>query len=67
MFSVCCNNPCKAQEYAVMLHIRHLYALLPLVIPHVRHVCVFLPFAIPYIRHVYVLLPLVRHAHLGST
>ena len=57
MFPVCCSAPCKAQEYGVMPHVRHLCALLPLVMPHVRHVCVLLPLE----------MPLVRHVHLGST
>ena len=52
MFPVCCNAPCKAQEYGVMPHVRHLCAVASsnilqvyvlLVMPHVRHVCVLLP------------------------
>ena len=57
MFPICCNAPCKAWEYSVMPHIRHVCVLLPLVMPHVRHVYVLVP----------LLMPLVRHAHLGST
>ena len=57
MFPVCCNTLCKAREYGVMLHVRHLCVLLPFVMPHVRHVCVLVLFVMPF----------VRHACLGST
>ena len=38
MFPVCCNAPCKAQEYRVMPYVRHVCVLLPLVMLLVRHV-----------------------------
>ena len=44
VFAICCNTPCKAQEYVVIPHVKHLYVLLPLVMPHVDHMCVLLLF-----------------------
>ena len=36
--------------HLVILHVRHVYVLLPLARPHVRHVCMLLPVVMSHVR-----------------